>query len=218
MAIFRRARKHPQHQGMSKFKAGLLALVILVIATYFGFTKANPFASPFKLEGVFETASNIQPRSPVRIAGVDVGKVTKVEQIHDSGGARVEMEIKEKGLPIHKDAELKIRPRIFLEGNFFVDIEPGSPSAPTVKDGATIPVNQTATPVQFADVLAALQSDTREDLKTLLFEYAVKGLGGGGAEGFNPSVPYWEPAYKNSALANDATPGTEKTKDIQRVL
>ena len=38
------------------------------------------------------------------------------------------MEIDDKGLPIHKDATLKIRPRIFLEGNFFVDLKPGTPS------------------------------------------------------------------------------------------
>ena len=42
------------------------------------------------------------------------------------------MEIDEEGLPIHRDATLKIRPRIFLEGNFFVDLRPGSPSAPEV--------------------------------------------------------------------------------------
>ena len=38
----------------------------------------------------------------------------------------------------------QIRPRIFLEGNFFVDIHPGSPSAPKLGDGDTIPVNQTS--------------------------------------------------------------------------
>ena len=31
------------------------------------------------------------------------------------------------GRPIHDDARAKIRPRIFLEGNFFVDLEPGTP-------------------------------------------------------------------------------------------
>jgi phospholipid/cholesterol/gamma-HCH transport system substrate-binding protein len=217
MAIFRRARKHPQHRGMSPFRAGLLAFVIIAVGTYFGFTKANPFASPFKLKAVFETASNIQPRSPVRIAGVECGKVTKIESLQE-GGARLEMEIKEGCLPIHKDAELKIRPRIFLEGNFFVDAKSGSPSEPTFEDGDTVPVTQTATPVQFGDVLAALQSDTREDLKTLLFEFGVKGLGGGGAQAFNRSVPFWEPAYRNSALANDATLGEEPTRDIQRLL
>ena len=46
---------------------------------------------------------------------------------------------RQAGLPIHKDATLKIRPRIFLEGNFFVDLQPGTPSAPTIDDGDTIP-------------------------------------------------------------------------------
>ncbi len=32
------------------------------------------------------------------------------------------MSIQNQGLPIHDDATFAIRPRIFLEGNFFVDI------------------------------------------------------------------------------------------------
>ena len=60
--------------------------------------------------------------------------------------AVVTMEIDDKGLPIHKDATMKIRPRIFLEGNFFVDLPPGTPSAPTIDDGDTLPITQTATP------------------------------------------------------------------------
>jgi ABC-type transporter Mla subunit MlaD len=88
----------------------------VVVASYFGFTKANPFANPYELQAVFDTVNNLKPRSPVRIAGVEVGKVTKVEAIESGdGAARVTMEIEDKGLPIHEDAELKIRPRIFLE-------------------------------------------------------------------------------------------------------
>ena len=66
---------------------------------------------------------------------MEVGKVTKVEPVESGkGAAEVTMQIDDKGLPIKKDAELKIRPRIFLEGNFFVDIEPGSPSAADLRD------------------------------------------------------------------------------------
>src|ERR687896_131229 len=104
----------------------------------------------------------------VRIAVVNVGEVSKVEPIGDRGAARVTMKIKDEGLPIHEDAELKIRPRIFLEGNFFIDLRPGTPTAPKLKDGGTIPIQQTATPVQFDQILIALQSDTRADLQTLL--------------------------------------------------
>jgi phospholipid/cholesterol/gamma-HCH transport system substrate-binding protein len=204
---------------MSPFRAGVLALVLLAVLSYFGFTKANPFANPYELEAVFRTANNLKPSSPVRIAGVDVGKVTGVEPVDEAtGGARVTMELEEKGLPVHRDAQLKIRPRIFLEGNFFVDLQPGSPSAPEVEDGGTIPMTQTAAPVQFGDLLTALQSDTREDLQTFLEEYGAKGLAGGGAEGFNDSIRYWEDAYRNSALANDATLGQQPAKDLRRML
>jgi phospholipid/cholesterol/gamma-HCH transport system substrate-binding protein len=218
MAIFSRARKHPQHGGLAPFKAGIIAIVVIGVASYFGFTKSNPFANPFELKAVFTDATNVQKRAPVRIAGVDVGKVTKIEPIGEGGGARVTMELQDKGLPIHEDAKVKIRTRIFLEGNVFIDIKPGTPSADTIERGHTIPSNQTATSVQFSEILTALESDTREDLKTLLFEYAVKGLSGGGATAFNRSIEYWESAYKNSSLANDATLGQNPTRDLQRVL
>jgi phospholipid/cholesterol/gamma-HCH transport system substrate-binding protein len=204
---------------MSPLRAGILTLVVLGVLSYFGFTKANPFADPYEFEAVFRTANNLQPNSPVRIAGLDMGKVTEVEPVDDAtGGARVTMEVEDKGLPIHEDAQLKIRPRIFLEGNFFVDLQPGSPSAPELDDGGTIPMQQTAAPVQLGDLLNALQRDTREDLKTFLEEYGGKGLANGGAEGFRESIQYWEDAYRNSALANDATLGQDPSRDLQRML
>ena len=204
--------------GMSPFRAGILALVIVGLFAYFGFTKANPFANPYEFKAAFNDVNNLKPKSPVRIAGVEVGKVKKVEPVTDGEGAAiVTMELKDKALPIHDDAELKIRPRIFLEGNFFVDLQPGSPSADELEDGETIPITQTAAPVQFGDVLTALQTDTRADLQTFLREYS-KGLDEGGAEGFNEAIEYWEPAYRNSSLANDATLGQDPDRDLQRVL
>jgi phospholipid/cholesterol/gamma-HCH transport system substrate-binding protein len=204
--------------GMSPFRAGILALVVVGLFTYFGFTKANPFANPYEFKAVFNDVNNLKPKSPVRIAGVEVGKVLKVEPVTDGkGAAEVTMEVEDKGLPIKEDAELKIRPRIFLEGNFFVDLEPGSPSAKELDDGGTIPVTQTAAPVQWGDLLTALQSDTRADLQTFLREYS-KGLDKGGAEGFNEAIRYWEPAYRYSSLANDATLGQDPNHDLQRVL
>src|SRR5215207_5392821 len=204
--------------GMSPFRAGLLALVVVGLFAYFGFTKANPFANPYEFHAVFNDVNNLKPKSPVRIAGVEVGKVVKVEPVTDGrGAAEVTMELENKGLPIKQDAELKIRPRIFLEGNFFVDLEPGSPSADELDDGGTIPVTQTAAPVQWGDLLTALQSDTRSDLQTFLREYS-KGLDKGGAEGFNQAIKYWEPAYRYSSLANDATLGQDADHDLQRVL
>ena len=204
--------------GLSPFRAGVLALVVVCLLTYFGFSKANPFANPYEFKAVFNDVNNLKPKSPVRIAGVEVGKVLKVEPVNEGqGAAMVTMEMQEKALPIKEDAELKIRPRIFLEGNFFVDLEPGSPSADELEKGGTIPVTRTAAPVQWGDLLTALQSDTRTDLQTFLREYS-KGLEDGGAEGWNQAIEYWEPAYRNASLANDATLGQDADSDLQRVL
>ncbi len=107
----------------------------------------------------------------MRIAGVDVGKVTSATR--EGNTALVAMEIEGKGLPIHSDATLKIRPRIFLEGNWWVELQPGSPSAPVVSSGHTIPVTQTSDPVQLDQVLDALNTDTRANLQTFLVEYGA---------------------------------------------
>jgi phospholipid/cholesterol/gamma-HCH transport system substrate-binding protein len=195
--------------GMSPFRAGLLALIVVVVATYFAFSQTNPFSKPYHFSAYFRNANNLKPKSPVRIAGVEVGIVKNVEPTDPkTGAAKVDMEIESKGLPIHSDAELKIRPRIFLEGNEFVDIQPGTPEAPDLKSGGTIPASQTAAPVQFSQVLQVLQQNTRTDLQTLLQEFS-KGLDGGGAQAFNRSITFWKPAYQYSSLANDATLGTQ---------
>ena len=135
---------------------------------YFGFTKDIPFTQGFRLHAQFESANSIRPNSPVRIAGVEVGKVKSVEPVEGSNDAVLVMELNDSALPLHKDATAKIRPRIFLEGNFFVDLKPGTPGSPQLESGDTIAVTQTATPVQLDEVLTSLQSDSREDLKALL--------------------------------------------------
>ena len=94
---------------------------------YFGFTKDIPFTSGFQLNAQFQSANSIRPNSPVRIAGVEVGKVKAVEPVEGSNDALLVMELNDSALPLHKNATAKIRPRIFLEGNFFVDLKPGTP-------------------------------------------------------------------------------------------
>jgi phospholipid/cholesterol/gamma-HCH transport system substrate-binding protein len=201
--------------GIKPLKAGLIFLVLALLATYFAFSKANPFSDRYELYAVFENANELKERSPVRIAGVEVGKVKSVKPFGD-GLAKVRMEINDKGLPIKQDAQVKVRQRIFLEGNYFVDLQPGSPGAKERKSGSTIPPAQTASPVQFGQVLSALQSDTREDLQTFLREYA-KGVEGKGSRGFNMAVKYWEEAYRNTAMQTRAIQGQRKG-DLQRVL
>ena len=204
---------------MSVFKAGVLTLVVIVVAASFGFTKANPFANPFELKAVVRDAQNLKSGAPVRIAGVDVGKVKGIEAAEDGkAAATVTMELRDDALPIHEDATIDIRSRILLEGNFFVDLKPGSPSTAHHESGDTIPITRTTASVTLPDILSVLKSDVRTDLQTLLREYGTEALSKGGAEALNQAIPSFEPAYKYSALTNDALLGVEPERDQQRLL
>ncbi len=227
MSLFRRTdtRLRKERTGPNPFLVGLIVLVIAGIGTFFGFAKHVPFTHGYQLKAVFPSANSIRKNSPVRIAGVNVGKVKKIARQPGSNAALVTMEIQDKGLPIHKDATLKIRPRIFLEGNFFVEISPGTPSSPTLDSGDTVPITQASEPVQLDQVLTALQRDTRVELQDALEGYGqaltykptalddeghdpeVQGLTG--AEALNKASTHAPEAFRTTAIVNDAFLGTE---------
>ncbi len=206
--------KGRRRRGLSTFAAGAIGIVVLIVFAYAVYTKfANPFARPFTIHAVFSSANGLQSGSLVRIAGVNVGKVTGVSiepgcQSADQTpvacrAADVTMQIDSDGLPIHQDARFAIRPRIFLEGNFFVDVSPGTPSAPIAPDGHTFPIQQGVEPVQLDQVLTSLQANTRRNLQTLLQQYGKAVVTAGPS--YNRSIRYWLPAYQYSALvAHDA--------------
>jgi phospholipid/cholesterol/gamma-HCH transport system substrate-binding protein len=219
-------RRAGRRHRLTTFQAGLVGLVLLLVLTYLGFTKDIPLTRPFQLEAVFENAPPIQTKTAVRIAGVNVGQVSKVEPLGgDSPGVRVVMKLEDSALPIHRNAEIKARERIFLEGNLFLDVHPGTPDAGEVEDGHTIPASQTSAAVQLDQVLGALKSDTRKDLQRLLVGYgdalggepqpgedadqdpATRGQTGG--ESLNDTLEYSAEALRGAAIVNDATLGTE---------
>jgi virulence factor Mce-like protein len=213
---------------------GLIASAVVVVLVYLGFTKDIPFTRPFEVNAVFQSSNAIRPGSPVRIAGVQVGKVKEIKPQEGGDGAVVVMQIDDQGLPLHADATAKIRPRIFLEGNFFVDLTSGSPSAPKLDRGDTIKVTQTATPVQLDQVLTTLQSSSREDLKDLLDQLSValnskptaaqdrasdpSARGEPAAQSFNDAYADIPAAEKSTAQVLDAFLGIEPNSDVARLL
>jgi virulence factor Mce-like protein len=210
----RRRHIHRSKPRLSLFQAGLIGIVLIALITYLCYTKfGNPFASPFTIRATFANANGLNVGSPVRIAGVNVGKVTSVSAVDGHHGATnvrqgayVTMAIQSDGLPIHRDANFWIRPRIFLEGNFFVDLYPGSPSSPDVGSGHTFPIQAGREPVQIDQVLTSLQKPTRDNLQTLLDQYGKAVYEGGPA--YNRSIQYWTPAYKYTGQVSHDFLGT----------
>ena len=229
------ARRTLEQENRRSIWFGVLMVIVLLFGTYIAFAKmvkAYPFAPQGQtVRAVFENAATLAPNSPVRIAGVNVGEVTEVDEYGEQ--AEVTFTVSEEGQPIHEDATVEIRPRLFLEGNFFLDLEPGSPSAPVLDDGEPLKVTQTATAVQLDEVLSALDQPARADLRDLLEGYgtaltyeptaaddadqdrAVRGETA--AKALNDSFIYGGDAGKYSAIANTALLGTEP-HDLSRLV
>jgi phospholipid/cholesterol/gamma-HCH transport system substrate-binding protein len=211
---------------------GVVALILLMIGFYLAFTKSIPFTSNgYEVKATFSNAVNIADKSPVRIAGINVGKVVGKE---GSGqNTAVTFTVDDEGQPIHNDAAAQIRPRLFLEGNWFVDLDPGTPESGLLEDGGSIPVSRTSTSVQIGDVLRTLQIPERGNLQKLLiglgtgfnseptaeedltFEPSVQGLTGG--EALNLAFRNGERAARGTAIVNEAYLG-EGPNDLGNLL
>jgi phospholipid/cholesterol/gamma-HCH transport system substrate-binding protein len=210
----------------------VIFILVFTVGPYLAFTGHIPFTGyGYTLKATFANGANISTNSPVRIAGVDVGKVIEVGP--DGDATTVTFTVEGKGRPIHDDAYAEIRPRIFLEGNFFVDLDPGSPSVAEMDSGATIPISHTSTGVQLDEILTALQSPVRADLSRLLeglgeaFEHQPTAAedatqlpevqGKTGAEGLNGAFLYGGPAGRYSAQVTNALLGTSPG-DLSRLI
>ncbi len=122
----------------------------------------------FELKTEFQTAQAVTPGQgqTVDISGVDVGDVTKVEL--EDGVAVVTMQVEnEYSDLIHDDASVLLRPRTGLQ-DMVIELDPGSDAAPTVPEGFTIPLANSAPNVNPDQILASLDGDTRAYLRLLL--------------------------------------------------
>jgi phospholipid/cholesterol/gamma-HCH transport system substrate-binding protein len=211
-----------RRERISPIAASLLGIALLLIAGYFVFTKALPFQQHYTINAVLRNSNLLAPGSPVRIGGVDVGKVSAVGRYRGTDLAQVQMQVSGAG-QLHEDATVKVRPRLFLEGNFYVDLSPGTPSSPPLASGGTIPVSHTSEPVQIDQVLDALPADIRVRLQQALQGFgtaldappsaaqearadpAARGLTG--AQALNKALSTSPLALRDSTIVSEALTG-----------
>lgn len=194
---------HDQRRGAAErrfLRAAVVAACALALIAVGVFGGTGWLTSHHELRAVFTSANNLRPGSAVRIAGVDVGEVTAITPGPDNTSI-VAMDIKSSGLPIHADATLAIEPRLILEGNFYVNLDPGSPGAPSTRSGGLIPKTQTSVPSQLDQVLNTFDAPTRDALHQSIRELA-DGLGrGGGLSARRPSLPTGYDGLRDAADA-----------------
>jgi phospholipid/cholesterol/gamma-HCH transport system substrate-binding protein len=126
----------------------------------------------------FSSAQSVTPGQgqTVNIAGVPVGELSGVDLV--GGHGVVTMKIHKKYTPIYKDATALLRPKTGLN-DMVIELTPGHRSAGVAPHGWSIPISQTLPNVNFDEVLAGLDGDTRNYLR-LLVGGAGQALAGNG--------------------------------------
>ncbi|MEA2348869.1 MAG: phospholipid/cholesterol/gamma-HCH transport system substrate-binding protein [Thermoleophilaceae bacterium] len=204
--------KRGWRSGMAPVKAGAIAIVVLLLLFYIAYAGGLPI----KLPGISKPEIQIQvasgqglllKRSTLRVGGVDVGQVAAIDR-GPAGTAVITGELGGNAPTIHTDARAKIRPRTFLEGNYFIEVVPGSPSAPVMPDGGMIPIARTTTPVQFDQVVGAFTKDTRTQLKTGVRQLG-NAYGPDAIDSFNGSLEHIAPGFRDLATTAQAFRGTQ---------
>ncbi|HEY2637567.1 MAG TPA: MlaD family protein, partial [Solirubrobacteraceae bacterium] len=194
---------------------GVALIVGLAICSYAAFHPALPFSHGYRLRAIVASANQLQKGSPVRIAGVQVGSVTGIDP-GPGNTTKLTMDLQQTALPLHRDATLRIRPRVFLEGGFYVELHPGSPSAPELASEGTLPLPQTAIPVQFHQFLTTFDQPTRASLRQGLHVLAG-GLDDGGGESLAAVAPQLKPTLRDLSWVAQAAQGTAP-HDVSRLI
>src|SRR3989338_6380726 len=88
----------------------------------------------YTLHFIFDDVGNLRDKSMVKMSGVEVGKVHGIEL--ENGKAKVSAHIN-SDIPVYANGHVKIR-LTGLIGSQFLDLVPGTPEAPRLKDGDTL--------------------------------------------------------------------------------
>jgi virulence factor Mce-like protein len=217
-------REATRRRGRRMHPLMVAAIVIAATAaiTYYAFNQGLPFVHRFTLYALVNNSVNVHDGSPVRIAGIDVGSVDGVSAVGDA--SKVEFTVNRDALPIHRDATIRVRDRLFLEGSYYLELDPGTPNAPAMRDGEEIPLSQTSSPVQFYSVLSTFDVAARTSLANLLNSLsqglgapAGRSLASSGAAGWKSSVPQMAPLFRDTALFTRGFRGTQPN-DVHTVL
>lgn len=122
------------------FKVGLL--VIVTVAFLLGLTyKVSKFSfhkSGYELKAAFIDSSGIEKNAPVRLSGVEAGKVKDIRLVYGPGGTHVLLTLwLDKTARVRQDSEAFVT-TLGLMGEKYVELTAGSAGSPFLPPQSTI--------------------------------------------------------------------------------
>src|SRR5205085_12467195 len=129
-----------------------LAITIALIAGAYVIGGMKIFHRSYSIKAEFSDASDVGPGDPVRVAGIDVGKVSSIKRQPHS--IMIALQIN-KGVKLSQGISASVRLRTLL-GKKFIDIaDPGT--GPDIAAGAVVPEARTKPATDVNQLLTAFR-------------------------------------------------------------
>jgi phospholipid/cholesterol/gamma-HCH transport system substrate-binding protein len=116
---------------MAAFTLSCFGLLLYLWAAFGGPVPLKPRGYQFKAS--FAEATQLAQEADVRVSGVTVGRVKKIE-LGDDGRSEATIELKEKYAPVRSDARAILRQKTLL-GETYIEMTPGTKGAPLLEEG-----------------------------------------------------------------------------------
>jgi phospholipid/cholesterol/gamma-HCH transport system substrate-binding protein len=161
---------------MVLFALSCVGLLLFLWLSFGGTIPLKP--QGYRFQASFTNAQELATQADVRIAGVSVGKV--VAKSLDPHGNRTiaTIELDKQYAPIHRDARAILREKTIL-GETYVELTPGSPSAPALADGGLLARTRVQPAVQLDEIFNALDPITRRAFQVWQRQLAIAVAGNG---------------------------------------
>jgi phospholipid/cholesterol/gamma-HCH transport system substrate-binding protein len=133
----------------------------LLLFLWLSFGGGIPFAPQgYRVQVSFPYAQELATQADVRIAGVSVGKVETVALDPQGNRTLATIQLNNQFAPLHADARAILRQKTII-GETYVQLTPGSPNAPAIRDGGTLSRARVVPAVQLDQIFNAFDPATR---------------------------------------------------------
>jgi virulence factor Mce-like protein len=156
--------------AMALFTFSCIGILLFLWLSFGGPTPLKP--EGYRFEASFREASLLVEEADVRIAGLNVGKVKGKRLDRERGRTIAEIEMEPEYAPIPTDTKAILRIKALL-GETYIELSPGSASAPKLDDGAMLATSGVKEAVEIDEIISLFDRPTRENFRGWIRELAT---------------------------------------------
>jgi phospholipid/cholesterol/gamma-HCH transport system substrate-binding protein len=184
---------------MAVFTLSCFGLLLYLWSAFGGPVPLKPHG--YRFHASFAEATQLAQEADVRISGVNVGKVKKID-LGDDGRTDAIIELDDKYAPIPEDARAILRQKTLL-GETYVELTPGTKGSAKIPENGRLATTRVAPTVELDEIFRAFDKKTRESYQVWQQDLGA-GIQGHG-EDFSDAL-------------GSLTPFAENTTEVLKIL